>query len=236
MSPGPSQSSGKGAENVSKGALTSNEVNFLVYRYLLESGFGHAAFVFGCESDVDRIDIDGKDVPVGALVSFVQKGFQMMELEANLNASGNDVYGKYVQFTADDILTKDLSELREIAKEIQDEEEECEDEEEDTKGVASRAVLPPLDVDEADTNKSKVEEAPVVKEEEPGRPASLHHDAMDVDQSPEKNEEQGDGINPVDSEKSKVVEVDHGAEMAAPDADGLQPDAGGGQSTGSLQQ
>lgn len=234
MSPGPSQSSGKGTENVSgKGALTSNEVNFLVYRYLLESGFGHAAFVFGCESDVDRIDIDGKDVPVGALVSFVQKGFQMMELEANLNASGNDVYGKYVQFTADDILTKDLSELREIAKEIQDE-EGCEDEGEDTKGVVSRAVLPPLDVSVKVTNKPNVVEAPVVKEEEPGRPTSSHHDAMDVDQVPEKNEEQVDGIKPVDPENSKV-EVDHGA-IAPAEADGLPPDAGGAHSTGSLQQ
>lgn len=124
MSPGPS-SRGEPAETAqlkSTGglsALSSNEVNFLVYRYLLESGFGHAAFTFGCESDVDRIDVEGKDVPVGALVSFIQKGFQMMEIEANLNASGSDVYGKYVQFSANDILTKDLDELRNIAKEMQ---------------------------------------------------------------------------------------------------------------------
>ena len=106
-----------------EGSLTSDEVNFLVYRYLLEAGFSHAAFVFGCESDVSRVDIEGKDVPVGALVSFIQKGFQMMELEANLNENGTDVYGKYTNFTAHDILTKDLEELRDMAKTLQEQEE-----------------------------------------------------------------------------------------------------------------
>jgi hypothetical protein len=119
-------------------SLSSDEVNFLVYRYLLEAGedsasrsrlvpralgvghwgllagrqappaapgpgwpaarapsgappppragFSHAAFVFGCESSASKAGAHhGKDVPVGALVSFVQKGFQYMELEANLN-------------------------------------------------------------------------------------------------------------------------------------------------------
>ena len=110
----------KGAEAGPPQGLSSSEVNFLVYRYLLESGFGHAAFAFGNESDVNRVDVRGKDVPVGALVSFIQKGFQLVELEANLNANGTDVYGKYVQFSANDILTKDLGELRRIAEEIQD--------------------------------------------------------------------------------------------------------------------
>ena len=135
-------------------SLTSDEVNFLVYRYLLEAGFTHAAFVFGAESSVAKAGINGKEVPVGALVSFIQKarlalqaaataavlllcgsrccvaadaaccrgrrrrrldgrrrrssfaapgatpgspprlqGFQYMELEANLNEEGTDVYG-----------------------------------------------------------------------------------------------------------------------------------------------
>lgn len=82
-------------------------------------GFTHSAFVFGCESTVDKSAIEGKDVPIGALVSFIQKGFQLMELEANLNDEGTDVYGKYASLTARDILTKDLDELREIAREMQ---------------------------------------------------------------------------------------------------------------------
>ena len=68
-------------------SLTSDEMNYLVYRYLLESGFTHAAFALGHESRVDgaRVaDGDGK-IPPGALIAFVQKGLQYCELEANLN-------------------------------------------------------------------------------------------------------------------------------------------------------
>ena len=99
-------------------SITSEEVNFLVYRYLQESGartrappsaafcfsreffnfvrrrrppppptsgFSHSAFCFGFESLVNKSAINGNDVPPGALVSFIQKGLQYLELEANLN-------------------------------------------------------------------------------------------------------------------------------------------------------
>ena len=42
--------------------LTSEEVNFLVYRYLLESGFVHSAYAFGHESFVAKSNIDSKQV------------------------------------------------------------------------------------------------------------------------------------------------------------------------------
>jgi transducin (beta)-like 1 len=82
------------------------------------AGFTHSAFVFGCESTVSKVNVDGKDVPIGALISFIQKGFQFMELEANLTEDGTDVYGKYTTLSARDILTKDLKELREAAREL----------------------------------------------------------------------------------------------------------------------
>jgi transducin (beta)-like 1 len=85
---------------------------------MLFTGFTHSAFVFGCESTVSKVNIDGKDVPIGALVSFIQKGFQFMELEANLTEDGTDVYGKYTTLSARDILTKDLKDLREAAREL----------------------------------------------------------------------------------------------------------------------
>jgi transducin (beta)-like 1 len=68
-------------------SLTSDEMNYLVYRYLLESGFTHAAFALGNESYVDgrKLTDGAKEVPPGALISFVQKGLQYCELEANLN-------------------------------------------------------------------------------------------------------------------------------------------------------
>eukprot|EP01028_Stygiella_incarcerata_P005562 TRINITY_DN2338_c0_g1_i1.p1 TRINITY_DN2338_c0_g1~~TRINITY_DN2338_c0_g1_i1.p1 ORF type:complete len:475 (+),score=88.49 TRINITY_DN2338_c0_g1_i1:225-1649(+) len=65
-------------------SLTSEEVNFLIYRYLQESGFHHSAFTFGSESLVHRSTINGQDVPPGSLVSFIQKGIQYLEIEANL--------------------------------------------------------------------------------------------------------------------------------------------------------
>lgn len=199
MSPGPS-SRGEPPEATqfkSTGGLSSNEVNFLVYRYLLESGFGHSAFAFGCESDVDRIEIEGKDVPVGALVSFIQKGFQMMEIEANLNASGSDVYGKYVQFSANDILTKDLDELRMIAKEMQS-------------GESLEAGVPHVNGDTTDGH-AHAHGGDIIKDEQTYEQSvlpPLHvkigegDDGMDVDQ-PEVHvamKEEGDMVE-VDKEK-----------------------------------
>jgi hypothetical protein len=49
------------------------------------AGFSHSAFVFGYESFVHKSNISGNDVPPGALISFLQKGLQYLELEANLN-------------------------------------------------------------------------------------------------------------------------------------------------------
>lgn len=50
------------------------------------TGFSHSAFSFGYESFVHKSSIDSNDVPPGALVSFVQKGLQYLELEANIVA------------------------------------------------------------------------------------------------------------------------------------------------------
>ena len=53
--------------------------------FSLLPGFSHAAFTFGYESFVHRSGAAAADVPPGALVSFVQKGLQYLELEANVN-------------------------------------------------------------------------------------------------------------------------------------------------------
>lgn len=67
-------------------SISSDEVNYLVYRYLQESGFTHAAYTFGYESFIGKTSIArGVELPPGALVSFIQKGLQYLELEANLN-------------------------------------------------------------------------------------------------------------------------------------------------------
>ncbi|XP_031565587.1 F-box-like/WD repeat-containing protein TBL1X [Actinia tenebrosa] len=70
-------------------SMSSDEVNFLVYRYLQESGFQHSAFTFGIESHIDQSNINGSVVPPGALVSVLQKGVQYVESEATVTEEGN---------------------------------------------------------------------------------------------------------------------------------------------------
>jgi len=106
-----------------KMSLTSDEVNYLVFRYLQESGFQHAAFTFGHECLIHKVDVNGNDVPPGCLVSFLQKGLQYLELEANLNSDGS-TFGAmdeanssdFTLLQPDDLMTKEVDELRETVR------------------------------------------------------------------------------------------------------------------------
>eukprot|EP00960_Hanusia_phi_P040797 754656-Hanusia_phi.AAC.5 len=70
-------------------SLTSDELNYLIYRYLLESGYTHTAFSFAHESLVTKANINGADVPPGSLISFVQKGMLYVEIEQHINDDGS---------------------------------------------------------------------------------------------------------------------------------------------------
>jgi transducin (beta)-like 1 len=70
-------------------ALSSDELNYLIYRYLQESGFSHSAFAFACESLVAKASVSGGDIPPGALISFVQKGLQYLEIEASVQGGAS---------------------------------------------------------------------------------------------------------------------------------------------------
>ena len=70
--------------------ISSDEVNFLVYRYLLESGFSHSAFSFAHESLVVRSVVADSEIPPGALVTFLQKGLQYVEVETHLHEDGTE--------------------------------------------------------------------------------------------------------------------------------------------------
>ncbi|GBG30801.1 F-box-like/WD repeat-containing protein TBL1X [Hondaea fermentalgiana] len=65
-------------------SINSDELNFLVYRYLQESGYVHSAFTFAYESLVGRADLATADIPPGALINFLQKGLQYVEIEKEL--------------------------------------------------------------------------------------------------------------------------------------------------------
>ncbi len=68
-------------------AVSSDEVNALVYRYLLEAGFVHAAYTFGQESWAAAAETH---VPPGMLVTLLQKGLFYASVEAHLNEDGSE--------------------------------------------------------------------------------------------------------------------------------------------------
>lgn len=91
-------------------SFTSDEVNYLIYRYLSESGsfcllfffmtftprqfifffgfffkgFVHSAYLFGLESHITHTSINGNVVPPGALLSLIQKGLYYTEAELSI--------------------------------------------------------------------------------------------------------------------------------------------------------
>ncbi|TRY95778.1 hypothetical protein DNTS_015775 [Danionella cerebrum] len=81
----------------SKMSISSDEVNFLVYRYLQESGFSHSAFTFGIESHISQSNINGALVPPAALISIIQKGLQYVEAEVSINEDGTLFDGRPIE-------------------------------------------------------------------------------------------------------------------------------------------
>ncbi|KAI8550011.1 hypothetical protein RHMOL_Rhmol06G0070800 [Rhododendron molle] len=98
-------------------SITSAELNYLIFRYLQESGFTHAAFALGYEAGINKSTVDGNLVPPSALVTFVQKGIQYLELEANLSCSDTEMEDDFSFLQPLDLITKDVYELRKIIKE-----------------------------------------------------------------------------------------------------------------------
>lgn len=56
-------------------------------------GYVHAAFTFGYESQVVKSKIDGSQIPPGALLSFVQRGVNFVEIEESIADENKDVQG-----------------------------------------------------------------------------------------------------------------------------------------------
>ncbi|XP_071734988.1 WD40 repeat-containing protein HOS15-like [Rutidosis leptorrhynchoides] len=119
--------------------ISSAELNYMILRYLNESGFEHTAFNFANESGLIKdTSIDGNLVPPSALVTFVQKGIQYLELEKELAVNDTDVEEDLSFISPVELLTKDVYELKQIVEEKkkQKAEEELEKEREREKGKA----------------------------------------------------------------------------------------------------
>ncbi|MFS7951724.1 putative transcription factor WD40-like family [Helianthus anomalus] len=97
--------------------MNSQELNYLVYRYLHESGFTHTAFTLGYEAALNKSTIDGNLVPPGALVTFVRKGIQYLELEANLSCNDSDIDEDFSFIQPIDLITKNVYELQQMINE-----------------------------------------------------------------------------------------------------------------------
>mmetsp|Transcript_2900 Transcript_2900/g.3058 ORF Transcript_2900/g.3058 Transcript_2900/m.3058 type:complete len:514 (-) Transcript_2900:132-1673(-) len=70
-------------------SISSDEINYLIYRYLQENGFHHTAFCFESESLFTRSSVSHIDVPPGALITFLQKGLEYIGIEEHINEDGS---------------------------------------------------------------------------------------------------------------------------------------------------
>eukprot|EP01117_Protostelium_nocturnum_P007887 TRINITY_DN2816_c0_g1_i1.p1 TRINITY_DN2816_c0_g1~~TRINITY_DN2816_c0_g1_i1.p1 ORF type:complete len:475 (+),score=87.38 TRINITY_DN2816_c0_g1_i1:62-1486(+) len=71
--------------------ITSEEINFLIFRYMQESGFQHSAFAFGHESQLINNSIVRTEIPSGSLISYIQKGLQYKEIETHISPNGDEI-------------------------------------------------------------------------------------------------------------------------------------------------
>ncbi|XP_055825619.1 WD40 repeat-containing protein HOS15-like [Solanum dulcamara] len=83
----------------------------------LVNGFSHSAFNFGYEAGINNSTMDGNLVPPCALVTFVQKGIQYLELETNLSNDNTDMDEDFLFLEPLDLISKNVYELQNIIKE-----------------------------------------------------------------------------------------------------------------------
>ncbi|GMT02796.1 hypothetical protein PENTCL1PPCAC_24970 [Pristionchus entomophagus] len=69
-------------------SFSAAELNYLILRYMEESGLNHTAFLFARETQLDQIDLGNREVPAGALVHVVQKGLAFVEFESKASMDG----------------------------------------------------------------------------------------------------------------------------------------------------
>ena len=65
--------------------ITADEVNFLVYQYLEETGFKHTAFTFRHESTIDKSALNDSHIPPSMLLMYLEKALLMLQMETHLD-------------------------------------------------------------------------------------------------------------------------------------------------------
>ena len=66
-------------------AISLDDINVLVWKYLSENGFNHTAFLFKSESMIDASDSQSLQLPSGLLISILQKSLLYIKNEKRLN-------------------------------------------------------------------------------------------------------------------------------------------------------
>lgn len=68
--------------------ITAEEVNFVIYQYLHESGFQHSAFTFAQEANMHENKFNNYRIPAGLLITFLEKALNLIHMETHLNDVG----------------------------------------------------------------------------------------------------------------------------------------------------
>jgi hypothetical protein len=70
--------------------ITAEEINFILYQYLQESGFTHSAYTFGKESNIIENKYRHFHIPAGMLIVFLEKALTLIHIETHYN-EGDDM-------------------------------------------------------------------------------------------------------------------------------------------------
>ncbi|CAJ0645835.1 8250_t:CDS:10, partial [Entrophospora sp. SA101] len=71
--------------------FTAQQLNYLIYRYLEESGFRLTTLAFKTETQIDKLEINTEEVERGALVTYILKGLQYRDIELHTNSDGTSI-------------------------------------------------------------------------------------------------------------------------------------------------
>ena len=65
--------------------IAGEEVNFLIYQYLEETGYKHTAFMFDCETRISRSSCQDRHIPPGMLLMYLEKALLLLQMEMHLD-------------------------------------------------------------------------------------------------------------------------------------------------------
>ncbi|KAL8246998.1 hypothetical protein R6Q59_008214 [Mikania micrantha] len=96
-------------------SFSSRELDYMVYRYLQESGFVNSAYNLGNEAAIEKeTSADVTSAPASNLITLVQKGLQYIEMEANMTRDADE---DFIFLKPFDLITKNAHELKQIVEE-----------------------------------------------------------------------------------------------------------------------